>query len=398
MSRPYLEFLSTVLMFAASAVAETNSLATVLQPFVDRGELSGAIAILGDGAREEVACVGYADVAMKRLISLDDPFQQCSQTKGFCGVTVAMLVEQGRLRLDDPISRYLPEFRELWYVAAVTNGEKILRRVTKGPTIRQSLNHTAGFDFELPSHLLIGGWSRRMPLRSVAAMAAGLPLLHEPGVKVKYSNVGIDVAAAVVERVTGRRWEEFLKERVLDPLGMTSTTFVPTDERLAQRIRLYEMKPKQVAVLKDYHPAMAPPYNDDRIFASAGAGLWTTARDQLKFYRMLMNLGMGENGVRILKEDTVRNLLAVSSRPEGMEGYSLGLLAPVRDTPDGWFGHGGAWRTSAMVNYHGRRLKLFVVQQLGPFESEFKQAFEKYAAEFFKGRNGSADAYTGRMD
>jgi hypothetical protein len=104
------------------------------------------------------------------------------------------------------------------------------------------------------------------------------------------------------------------------------------------------------------------PYNDSHVFASAGAGLWTTANDQLKFYKMLMNLGMGENGVRILKEDTVKELLAKSSRPKGLGGYSLGLSAPEEDTDDAWFGHGGAWGTNCMVNWHRKELKLWAVQ------------------------------------
>ena len=381
-----------------SAVAATNLLQSAFQPFVDRGELPGVIAVLCDGAREDIACVGYADVEARRAITMDDPFMQCSQTKGFCGVTVAMLVEEAKVGIDDPLDKYLPEFSELWYVASVTNGEKILRKVAKTPTIRQAMNHMAGFAFELPSHLLVGGWSRRMPLRSVAAMAAGIPLAYEPGTRVSYSNVGIDVGAAIVEVVSRRRWEKFLQERVLDPLDMKDTCFKPTDEQLARRIRLYEVKEGLQAIPRDYHPGMAPPYNDDRVFASAGGGLWTTARDQLKFYRMLMNLGLGDNGVRILREETVRNLLAVSLRPAGFGGYSLGLLAPEEDGPDAWFGHGGAWRTSVMLNYHRRQLKLFVAQQLCPKDNPFKRAFEATANEFFRCRTATGDAYTGRMN
>lgn len=391
------ELVFCLVAVALAGRAATNGMEAALLPFVESGELPGAIAVLCDGDRKEVACVGFADAEARRAITLDDPFMQCSQTKGFCGVTVALLVEEGRIGLDDPIDRYLPEFKDLWYEASATNDEKVLRKVANPPTIRQAMNHMAGFAFELPSHLLIGGWSHRMPLRSVAAMAAGLPLAYEPGSKVQYSNVGIDVGAAVVEIVTGRRWEDFLQERVLDPLGMKDTCFKPTDEQLSRRIRLYATSPGDKAVPRAFHPAMAPPYNGDRLFVSAGAGLWTTARDQLKFYRMLMNLGLGDNGVRILRQDTVKRILAVSTRPEGFEGYSMGMFAPVKDGPDGWFGHGGAWRTSAMVNYHTRQLKLYVVQQLGPNDNPIKRAYERAATEFFRCRTGDADAYTGRM-
>jgi len=94
--------------------------------------------------------------------------------------------------------------------------------------------------------------------------------------------VATNCVQAALQPFVGKRWETFLKERVLDPLGMTSTTFLPTDEQLSRRIRLYDVKVGRPAIPRDFHPDMAPPYNDDRIFASAGAGLWTTARDTCK--------------------------------------------------------------------------------------------------------------------
>ncbi len=111
-----------------------------------------------------------------------------------------------------------------------------------------------------------------------------------------------------------------------------------------------------------------------------------------------MNLGMGENGVRILKEETVRELLAKSTRPKGMGGYSLGLSAPEEDTEDAWFGHGGAWGTNCMVNWHRKELKLWAVQLCGgprPWDKARSAAEDK----FFKTAidNASADAYTGRV-
>ena len=118
------------------------------------------------------------------------------------------------------------------------------------------------------------------------------------------------------------------------------------------------------------------------MFASAGAGLWSTANDQLKFYKMLMNLGMGENGVRILEEETVKSILARSTRPAGFDGYSLGLVAPVEDTEDSWFGHGGAWGTNCMVNWHKKQLKLFVIQ-ISDSTSPWYADLEKAQNDFF---------------
>lgn len=377
------------------------------QKYVDSGELPGAINIFYKDGVQETCCLGYADVAAKRPISLDDAYMQCSQTKGFCGVCIAKLVEDGKIKLDDPVDKYLPEFKwnQLWVPQSRTNGVLSLRHppADKPMTIRMCLNHTAGFPFELPHFQAMGGWSRRMPLRSVAATAATQPLLFDPGTKVQYSNVGIDVGAAIVEVVTGMRWEEYLKANVLDPLGMTSSGFWPSDEQLESKIELYEVRPGKPAKWQCCNPSMQRPYGDDRVFASAGAGLWTTVRDQLKFYKMLMNLGLGDNGVRILKEETVKNLLAVNSRPVDVakgDGYSLGLGAPIKDGEKEWFGHGGAWGTNCMVNWHKKELKLWACQMVDHgFWDEWNAKRNAAAEKFFKTviDNSIVDAYTGRM-
>ena len=85
-----------------------------ISPYVENGQLPGAISVFYKDGVQETACLGYADPETKRPITMDDPFMQCSQTKGFCGVTVAMLVEEGKISLDDPVSKYLPEFGSLW--------------------------------------------------------------------------------------------------------------------------------------------------------------------------------------------------------------------------------------------------------------------------------------------
>ena len=390
---------ATIAGFAAEPVCSgTHFAADALKPYVESGELPGAISVFYQNGKQEVACVGYADVAKKRPITLDDPYMQCSQTKGFCGVTIAILVEEGKISLDDPVSKYLPEFGTLWVKTSEKDGVRTLTKAKNTLTVRMVMNHTGGFPFELPNFHAMGGWSRRMPLRSVAATAASQPINFEPGTKVQYSNVGIDIGATVVEVVTGKRWEDFLKERVFDPLGMTSSGFWPTADQLARQIEMYNCQKGAPAQWRSDNPSMQRPYGDDRVFSSAGAGLWTTARDQLKFYKMLMNLGVGENGVRILKEETVKSILAVSTRPKGLGGYSLGLSAPEADGDDAWFGHGGAWGTNCMVNWHKRQLKLWAVQLTGgprPWDA----ARAKAADQFFKTTlDTSAEKdYTGRM-
>ena len=179
---------------------------------------------------------------------------------------------------------------------------------------------------------------------------------------------------------------------------MKASGFWPTEAQLAKSVQMYDCQKDAPAKFKEFDGAMQKPYNDDRVFPSAGAGLWTTARDQLKFYKMLMNLGLGDNGVRILKEETVKSILAVSTRPKNMGGYSLGLAAPVNDGENEWFGHGGAWGTNCMVNWHKKQLKLWAVQLTG-WHQPWNGARDQAANAFFNAKidNSSGKAFTGRL-
>ena len=372
-----------------------------LQPWVDSGQLSGAISVFYKDGVQEVCCAGYADVAAKRPISMDNSYMQCSQTKGFCGVTVAKLIEEGRLELDDPVSKYLPEFAELWVLDGEKDGIRTFHKAQNVLTVRMVMNHTGGFPFEISAKrydVRGGGWTGGAPIRQVASIAAESPLMFEPGTKEMYSNTGIDIGAAIVEVITGMKWEDYLKQEVLDPLGMTATWFWPTDEQIANKIELYEFKENAPAQWCEEKEWQQRPYNDSHVFASAGAGLWTTANDQLKFYKMLMNLGMGDNGVRILEEDTVKNLLARSTRPAHLGGYSLGLSTDVEDTEKSWFGHGGAWATNCYVNWHTKVLRLWAIQSAGgaqPWLADVDKAAEKFFSQSF---DRASDEYTGRTN
>ena len=398
---------SMMLSYNAGAQSEVRSSGTtyaqeVLQEYVDNGQLPGAISIFYKDGVQETCCIGYADVASKRPITLNNSFMQCSQTKGFCGVTIAKLVEEGRLSLEDPVSKYLPEFETLWVEGEKTEDTRVLHKAKNVLTVRMVMNHTGGFPFEVSAKrrdVRGGGWSGGARVRQVASIAAASPLEFEPGTKVRYSNTGIDIGAAIVEVITGKRWEDYLKEEVLDPLGMNDTWFWPTEEQINNKIELYEFKENAPAVWVEEMAWEQRPYNDDHVFASAGAGLWTTVNDQLKFYKMLMNLGLGENGVRILKEETVKNLLAVSLRPAELGGYSLGLTAPKVDNEDGWFGHGGAWGTSCQVNYHKKELRLWVIQRATgkqPWMPKMDKAAEKFFMQNYD--QSGISAYTGRTE
>lgn len=411
MNRIY-HMLMAVALFLCVACSQSRDMVAVrdsgttfaqeaLQQYVDSGRLPGAISVLYNNGIQETCCIGYADPRTKRPITMDDAFMQCSQTKGFCGVTIAKLVEEGKISLDDPVSKYLPEFSTLWVLDGKTDSTMTLHKAKNVLTVRMCLNHTGGFPFECSAKrkdVRGGGWSGGAPIRQVASIAAESPIMFEPGTKALYSNTGIDIGAAVVETVTGMKWEKYLKETVLDPLGMKDTWFWPTDKQIENKIELFNIKDGQPSEWLEENPWEQRPYNDSHVFASAGAGLWSTANDQLKFYKMLMNLGVGDNGVRILKEETVKSILAVSTRPAGLGDYSLGLTAPVVDSEDAWFGHGGAWGTNCVVNWHKKQLKLWVVQASSG-KRFWGEAMAAAAEKFFNSEiDNSSDAYVGRTE
>ena len=373
--------------------SKTKFVADAMKPYLDSGSLPGAISILCRGDLQETACLGWADVDRKIPMSLDRTFMQCSQTKGFCGVTIAILVEEGKITLDDPVAKYLPEFKNLKIIGKDAKGKQTLTPAKNVLTIRMVMNHTGGFPFEIPTKSK-KGWPA-LSLRDTAREAASRPILFEPGTGMRYSNTGIDIGAAVIEVVTGKPWDVFLKERVLDPLGMKDSTFNPTDEQLSRAISLYQLGKGKKPQYQKATRWMPLPHNGPSVHPSAGAGLWTTAADQLKFYRMLMNLGVGDNGVRILKEETVKNLLATSTRPPKLGNYSLGLSANFKA---GTFGHGGAWGTNCTINWRKKQLLLWVVQQRGqprPWMKDRSKAAEKFFAAKFD--DSETRAYTGRM-
>ena len=372
---------------------ETHIVESALKPHVASGNLPGVISVLIDekASKQDIACIGWANVEEKRPISMDQMFMQCSQTKGFCGVTIAMLVEEGKISLDDPVSKYLPEFKEMKVRTKDKNGKEILVPAKNQITIRMVMNHTAGFPFEIPSKIK-KGWAC-LSIQDTAKEAASEPIGFEPGTQAKYSNTGIDIGAAVIEVVTKKPWDVFLKERVLDPLGMKDTTFNPTDEQLKNSISMYKIHKDKAPEFTLFNNWMPLPHNGPTVFPSAGAGLWTTANDQVKFYRMLMNLGVGDNGVRILKEETVKNLLATSTRPAKLGKYSLGLWA----TNDAWFGHGGAWSTTCKINWEKKQLQLWVVQLLSTKNGSWHKDYKKAVDDFFGGKaEKEEDKYVGR--
>ena len=205
-------------------------LASALSAFVgpDKGQLPGVVTAEGDvTGRLEIRAEGFADVATKRAMATNTVFWIASNTKGIAAATFLSLMDEGKIALDDPVEKYLPE----WKTCTVQATGKAPKR---RPTLRMMLSHTAGLPFFV---LNPGGKSctiDKRTVRELSRLGAATPLTFEPGEGYDYSNWGIDVAMAAIEVVTGRPFEEEMKRRVLDPLGMHDTGMIPSAEQMTR--------------------------------------------------------------------------------------------------------------------------------------------------------------------
>lgn len=347
--------LSVLLMAGAAVAADSAGVKGALKPYVDRLEIPGYVSVLIDGDREEWVADGWRDVAKKTPMAKDSLFRICSQTKGIVGAAAAKLVVEGKISLDDPVSKYLPEFAKLER-AVETNGVKVLVPVKNVLTLRDCLSHTGGFPFETKVSSALG-WTGA-PLRVAAAAGAATPLLFEPGTSWKYSNAGLDVAGAALEQATGEKIEDHLKRVFFDPLGMKDTTFRPTAEQLRRLVSMYYIETNKICRLMPKYRPLREPYDSPDRWPSCGAGLFSTPQDLLEFYRMLAFGGVSRDGRRIMPEKAITDILAVKQTPPGVKtAYSLGMFVEGE-----WFGHDGALKTAALLNPKRHAVWLWMMQ------------------------------------
>lgn len=350
-------FIAAVAATAGTVRAgDSAGVKAALKPYVDRLEIPGYVSVLVDGDREEWVADGWRDIASRKPISRDSLFRICSQTKGIVGAAAAKLVVEGKLSLDDPVSKYLPEFAKLERIAGEKDGAKTVVPVKNTLTVRDCLSHTGGFPFETKVSSALG-WCGA-PLRVAAAAGAATPLLFEPGTSWKYSNAGLDVAGAVVEKVTGEKIEQHLKRVFFDPLGMKDTTFHPTAKQLERLVSMYYVETNKTCRHMPKYRPLSEPYDSPERGASCGAGLFSTPRDMLEFYRMLAFGGLSRDGKRILPEKAITELLAVKQTPPGVKtAYSLGMFVE-----GAWFGHDGALKTAALLEPKRHAVWLWMMQ------------------------------------
>jgi CubicO group peptidase (beta-lactamase class C family) len=311
----------------------------VLQDETDRKRLPGAVALVArHGQLGLFDCVGQLNPATGTAMTCDAHFRIYSMTKPIISVAVMLLLEEGKLLLNQPVSRYLPEFATQ-QIAFMESGESKLRPVRQAATVHDLLRHTAGLTYEFLgassvqrqySQLRIG--SRERSLTELTQQLAGLPLIFEPGSAFEYSRA-TDVLGRMIEVISEQSLQAFLQERIFEPLDMRDTAFVVPahhHERIAEPFARDPDGGAQMRVID---------VRSDTALASGGGGLTSTAHDYARFLQFLLNRGE-LSGVRLLGPRTIDfmttdhlgeiGVFSAGSRALLPPGHGFGLGFAVR--------------------------------------------------------------------
>ena len=331
-----------------------------MQRYVDEGRVGGIVTMVARrGHLVHWDAVGFRDLESQDPLEANDIFRIYSMTKPITSVAVMMLVDDGVMSLDDPVSLHLPAFAD---VAVYSEGELVSPR--QPITIADLLGHTSGLTYGLFGQTHVDSLYREAnvfsgDLANLVEEVAGLPLLGHPGSRWNYS-VSTDVLGRLVEVVGGQPFDEFLGARIFTPLGMTDTDFVVPPEKSTRFTTGYTAAGN--GPLRMFDSPVEGIYNTKRVLLSGGGGLVSTAADYVRFAQMLLN-GGELDGVRLLRPETVElmrtnrlaeDLIPISIATWRADGYGFGLgfsvlvddeATPVPDN-DGvsrWWGIGSTY-------------------------------------------------------
>jgi CubicO group peptidase (beta-lactamase class C family) len=357
---------------------ETDALNHVLQPYVDSGTLAGAVTLVADANEVlSLGTIGFSDIAAKKPMRTDTLFWIASQTKPITGTALMMLVDEGKV-VDDPVEKYLPEFKGQW-LAVEQDEEHVLLRKPKRPiTVADVLRHTSGMPFRsaMEEPTLDG-----LPLEVAVRSYAMTPLQFEPGSQYQYANTGTNTAGRILEVVSGMPYEEFLDTRLLGPLGMKDTTFWPSAEQLTRLATAYKPNADNTGLEETRIAQLHYPLDDrKRRYPMPAGGLFSTARDVCRFCQMILKGGI-HDGKRYLSEAAFRQMTHKQTGDTIETGYGFGWA-----TDGNTFGHSGAMETNMTIDAKQGLITVFLIQHAYFPEDggeKIRTAFREAATERF---------------
>ena len=352
----------------------------MMQRLIDARTFSGSVTLVARNGRvAHFEALGLMDVEAKKPMQRDAIFRIMSMTKPVVGVAVLMLVEEGKLRLTDPVGRFIPDLQNLKVTVPNTEGVVAPGVIASAPqpgrivdaarpiTVRDLLTHTSGLmssgaSAAMVSQVPIGPGE---PLSAVIPRLKNVPLDFQPGTRWAYSpQYGFDVLARVVEVASGVPFDRFTKQRIFDPLGMKDTFFYPATDN-PRMASLYQSVDGQLR--KQADGAWV-----NGAYFSGGGGLFSTAEDYLQFALMLMN-GGEHDGKRLIGMRSAE-LMATAFAPDTLpgraagEGYGLGVRVvsdpAARSTflSKGSFGWSGAYNTHFFIDPKEKIVGIYMTQ------------------------------------
>ncbi len=336
-----------------------QSVATTMQALVDAREISGSVTLVADSENIiHLAATGLADVETQTAMRPDTVFWIASMTKPITATAVMMMQEEGRLSVDDPVARYLPEFRQLKDAAGQP----------ASITIRQCLTHSSGL-----CDLSLDETKTTATLAGLSPLIASKPLKFPPGSQWQYCQTGINTVARIVEVVSGKSYPDFLQDRLFTPLGMVDTSFYPPAAQVARLATPYKRNASgQLEKTGLFFLNGQPPTSRDR-YPMANGGLFSTAADYAKFAQMILRGGLA-TGTRYLQPASIRQMtspqtgdLLTGFTPGNAWGLGWCIVCQPQGASaalsPGSFGHGGLFGTQAWIDPVKNRIHLLLIQR-----------------------------------
>ena len=357
---------------AQSAPPSTPAIVAALQPFVDNHTLAGAVTLVADKDKVlSLDAVGAMDIAAGRPMRTDCLFWIASMSKPMTATALMMLVDEGRLSLDDPVEKYLPEFQGQLLVAEQNPDRVLLKKPVHPITVRELLSHTSGLPFMSRIERKIDTYT----LPEAAISYALTPLTYQPGSKHVYSNAGINTAGRIIEVVSGMPYEEFMEKRLFQPLGMSDTTFWPNAGQIARLAKSYCPKGSQQELEETTIGQLTYPLDNRKRGPSPAGGLFSTASDVGVFCRMVLAGGV-YHGKRYVSAAAIQQMTSTQTddllnQGRGEGGYGLGWSTsrkshgPGDPVPAGPCGHGGAYSTNMWIDPPRGVVTVYMVQHAG---------------------------------
>jgi CubicO group peptidase (beta-lactamase class C family) len=333
-----------ILLLLAANLADVKS---TMQSFVDKGAVAGTVTLVNrNGERMHLEAVGWQDIESRTPMSPSTIFQIMSMTKPVTSIAVAMLAEEGRLTLNDPIARHLPEFR----------GRK--------ETIRDLLTHTSGMPEYGPAATQDLYLKFNWTLEQAVMLYSQQPPLFKPGEKWQYSNTGMATLGRIVEVVGGMPYEKFCQQRIFDPLGMKDTHFFIPAEKHARVATAYQVVNGKMISSGPYK------FRPGSKYSMPEGGLYSTAEDYARFLEALRTGGKPLVSRPMLDAMTAPQLRGV--KPAWGKDFGLGFSI---DPATEGFGHGGAFGTHGWAERKTGLVRVFMVQKFGASIDDVRNAF-----------------------